>query len=97
MINIILDQNNSEIYNLEAGDLNQDGIIDTIDEFILRINGNWVEPNDERELNERFWNILKGWKSSDVIQVPFHAYHNEKMLCEVGYNYLKANQNWLLK
>jgi putative glycosyltransferase (TIGR04372 family) len=76
----------------------QDEIIDAVDEMIKRINGTWVEPTDEKELNNRFWEKLKEWKNLKATNPPnpFHQFHNDKMLSKIGYNYLKANQNWLL-
>ena len=84
-------QNKFEIKNQS-----KDEILLIIDEMIMRLNNEWIDKEDEKELRDKFWMIFNQWNNSSKMNIPFHQMHGKKMLSRIGYDYLKQNQDWLL-
>lgn len=82
-----LDTKQTEI---QIEDQSEQEILDMIDEMISRLKGSWEINNDLLGMQDKFWSILQEWNE-------FHCLHGEKLLCQVGHNYMLQNQDWLLK
>ena len=52
-----------------------------LDEMISRLNGTWESNPETIEMQNKFWSMLQKWGD-------FHAWHGDKMLGQIGQNYL---------
>ena len=56
-----------------------------------RINGNWIEKDEDLELQNRFWKIFSENIKKQNLEVPLHG----KIKAKFGSNYLRKNKDLL--
>ena len=74
-------------------DNSQQEILDSVIEIEKKINNGWERTDQEKKLQERFWNILNSWDKFD----QFHFRDSFINSGTISDSYLEKNKEWLLQ
>jgi hypothetical protein len=73
-------------------DNTEDEILEATKELNAKIDGVWVESDEERKLNDKYWKIMNMWRK-DHKSLQIHPDRDYTMWSvKISYSFLKENQ-----